>query len=294
MLENKHYGRQIILSLFVTVFLLIGVLYLSVRFLVPMYKINQEQLYDILIRMFPILIGLVMVEIGVLIARKRDEDYVDEIDKLPPNAYDKPLYTLPGDDPSHLHSDEMTFGHAIVKNEPSDLDFGIVHSGTIDPVAIEKEEVSPVSGIAPVGPIATMNTPVAIPEPELATYDTGFASILSIELQNAISMDYDLTLILIEVQNGPKVPISNKLIIQSGELAYCYLLDNGIIAMVLPFYNSDEAKNFMVTMVQECTNEFKGCSLEIGFASRNERTIDSDFLYHEAEEAILTKSDEVN
>jgi hypothetical protein len=64
--------------------------------------------------------------------------------------------------------------------------------------------------------------------------------------------------------------------------------------MVLPFYNSDEAKNFMVTMVQECTNEFKGCSLEIGFASRNERTIDSDFLYHEAEEAILTKSDEVN
>lgn len=291
MLENKHYGRQIILSLFVTVFLLVGFLYLSIRFFIPMYKINQDQIYDVLIRMFPILIGLVMIEIGVLIARKRDEDYVDEVDKLPPNAYDKPLYTLPGDDPSHLHSDEMTYGHTLVKPEPSDMDFDVVHSGTIDPIVPAKQEVTPISGIAPVSPIQVESNPVAITKPESASYDTGFASILSLELQNAISMDYDLTLILVDIKNGPKGPISNKLIDQSGELAYCYLLDNDLIAMVLPFYNSDEAKNFMLSMVQECNDTFEGCSVEIGFASRNNRIIDSDYLYHEAEEALLLKTE---
>ena len=91
MSENKHYGRQIILSLFLTVFILLALLYLASRYLLPLYSVNQEQIYDVLTKLFPLLIGLVMIEIGVLVARKRDEDIADQIDKLPPNAYDKPL-----------------------------------------------------------------------------------------------------------------------------------------------------------------------------------------------------------
>ena len=115
MSENKHYGRQIILSLFLTVFLLLAVLYLASRFLLPLYDINQEMLYGLLVKLFPLLIGLVMIEIGVLVARRRDEDYADQVDKLPPNAYDKPFYTLPHDDPAHLHSDQLVFGQQKVE-----------------------------------------------------------------------------------------------------------------------------------------------------------------------------------
>ncbi|NLA96961.1 MAG: hypothetical protein GX836_01930, partial [Spirochaetales bacterium] len=136
MSENKHYGRQIILSLFLTVFLLLAVLYLASRFLLPLYDINQEMLYGLLVKLFPLLIGLVMIEIGVLVARRRDEDYADQVDKLPPNAYDKPFYTLPHDDPAHLHSDQLAFGQQKVESV----------SQKVQPVEIQEEklEIEPV------------------------------------------------------------------------------------------------------------------------------------------------------
>ncbi|MGH0051856.1 MAG: hypothetical protein ACQ5SW_00510, partial [Sphaerochaetaceae bacterium] len=120
MSENKHYGRQIFLSLFLTVFLLLVGLYVASRYLLPLYDVNQEQIYGILVKLFPILIGLIMIEIGVMIARRRDEEYADQVDKLPPNAYDKPFYTLPGDDPSHLHSDEILYSQSRVETRQAE------------------------------------------------------------------------------------------------------------------------------------------------------------------------------
>lgn len=72
---------------------------------------------------------------------------------------------------------------------------------------------------------------------------------------------------------------------QSGELAYSFTLEGGRIAMVLPFYNADEARSFTLTMIESCKKEFSGSSLQIGFASRNGRMIDSNQLLHEAEAA---------
>ncbi len=286
MSENKHYGRQIILSLFLTVFLLLAVLYLASRFLLPLYDINQEMLYGLLVKLFPLLIGLVMIEIGVLVARRRDEDYADQVDKLPPNAYDKPFYTLPHDDPAHLHSDQLAFGQQKVESV----------SQKVQPVEIQEEklEIEPV--IKPVVAMPRVEREVEVqkvvepavaeePVAEQIVYKTDFASILSAELDNSKDMDYDLTLVLIEVTEGPASLIANKLMMQSGELAYSFSLEGGRIAMVLPFYNADEARSFTLTMIESCKKEFSGSSLQIGFASRNGRMIDSNQLLHEAEAA---------
>lgn len=286
MSENKHYGRQIILSLFLTVFLLLAVLYLASRFLLPLYDINQEMLYGLLVKLFPLLIGLVMIEIGVLVARRRDEDYADQVDKLPPNAYDKPFYTLPHDDPAHLHSDQLAFGQQKVESV----------SQKVQPVEIQEEklEIEPV--IKPVVAMPRVEREVEVqkvvepavaeePVAEQIVYKTDFASILSVELDNSKDMDYDLTLVLIEVTEGPASLIANKLMMQSGELAYSFTLEGGRIAMVLPFYNADEARSFTLTMIESCKKEFSGSSLQIGFASRNGRMIDSNQLLHEAEAA---------
>ena len=286
MSENKHYGRQIILSLFLTVFLLLAVLYLASRFLLPLYDINQEMLYGLLVKLFPLLIGLVMIEIGVLVARRRDEDYADQVDKLPPNAYDKPFYTLPNDDPAHLHSDQLAFGQQKVESV----------SQKVQPVEIQEEklEIEPV--IKPVVAMPRIERDIEVqkvvepavaeePVAEQIVYKTDFASILSVELDNSKDMDYDLTLVLIEVTEGPASLIANKLMMQSGELAYSFTLEGGRIAMVLPFYNADEARSFTLTMIESCKKEFSGSSLQIGFASRNGRMIDSNQLLHEAEAA---------
>lgn len=286
MSENKHYGRQIILSLFLTVFLLLAVLYLASRFLLPLYDINQEMLYGLLVKLFPLLIGLVMIEIGVLVARRRDEDYADQVDKLPPNAYDKPFYTLPHDDPAHLHSDQLAFGQQKVESV----------SQKVQPVEIQEEklEIEPV--IKPVVAMPRVEREIEVekvvdavvteePVAEQIVYKTDFASILSVELDNSKDMDYDLTLVLIEVTEGPASLIANKLMMQSGELAYSFTLEGGRIAMVLPFYNADEARSFTLTMIESCKKEFSGSSLQIGFASRNGRMVDSNQLLHEAEAA---------
>ena len=72
----------IVIAIFALVFL---------NYLVPVYQITEDQIYSILSKLFPIAIGLVMIQIGVSIARRHDIDYRDQLDKLPPNAYTKPF-----------------------------------------------------------------------------------------------------------------------------------------------------------------------------------------------------------
>lgn len=316
MSENKHYGRQIILSLFLTVFILLALLYLASRYLLPLYSVNQEQIYDVLTKLFPLLIGLVMIEIGVLVARKRDEDIADQIDKLPPNAYDKPLYTLPGDDPLHRHTDEMVHSHPLVDEyrvyessqspedeliPPSPATPREVKMPTIsmeehygqyepesyeEPVSLERDVVEETKQ-APSEPLAAKEKSAVID-----TYKTDFNSILSAELENAQEMDYDLTLVLVDVSKGPAEQIANKIIMLSGELAYSFTLENNRIAMVLPFYNADEARSFTLSLLESCKKEFSGASLQIGFASRNGRVLDSSLLLHEAVTACMLEDDD--
>ncbi len=292
MSEHKHYGRQIFLSLFLTVFILLAGLYAASRYLLPLYDINQEQIYDILVKLFPILLGLVMIEVGVMIARRRDEEYADQVDKLPPNAYDKPFYTMPGDDPSHLHSDELVYTQQpVYKQEPVQQAEQVVPT---QQDAVEQIITPVVEQVAPVAaPEVKQAPPVVIqeeeavvqPEVEMTMYKTDFDSILETELENSKEMDYDLTLVLIEVTEGPVTQIANKMIMLSGELAYSFTLEDNKIAMVLPFYNSDEAKTFTLSIIESCQKEFSGAALQIGFASRASRLVDKEQLLHEAQNA---------
>ena len=409
MSENKHYGRQILLSLFLTVFILLGLLYLASRYVLPLYSINQEQIYDVLVKLFPLLIGLIMIEIGVLVARRRDEDFADEIDKLPPNAYDKPLYTLPGDDPLHRHTDEMVLSQNVAdtykpsehvlapedelirtpartreaiqptfskvedtdsydsncfevepeaqpivapttlasapleKEKPVEKEYTSASlqslsleneepvaaqeeytSASLQSTSLEKEEpvaeeeytstsleeTKPVlDRYAPTSidfrsleeekPVAVDSRPIHSSTIQLGArssnaefYSTDFSSILSVELENAQEMDYDLTLVLVDVSKGPAEQIANKMIMLSGELAYSFTLENNRIAMVLPFYNAEEARSFTLSLLESCKKEFSGASLQIGFASRNGRVLDSSLLLHEAVTACMLEDDD--
>lgn len=335
MSDNKHYGRQILLSLFLTVFILLGLLYLASKYVLPLYSINQEQIYAVLVKLFPLLIGLIMIEIGVLIARRRDEDFADEIDKLPPNAYDKPLYTLPGDDPLHRHTDEMVLTQSVADtykpNEPvlapedelikaspsirkpiqptfSKVDdtqsseavsYGEQQEGDqpvveeYGPTALESRAVDKEKPVVESSsPIASSPAILDERSNNVELYSTDFKSVLSVELENAHDMDYDLTLVLVDVSKGPAQQIANKIIMLSGELAYSFTLENNRIAMILPFYNAEEARSFTLSLLESCKKEFSGASLQIGFASRNGRVLDSSLLLHEAVTACMLEDDE--
>lgn len=83
----------IVLGIFAVIFLL---------YLVPAYQITNDSIYNGLIRFFPVLIGLILIQIGIIVGRRNDKEE-DKSDFLPPNAYDKPLYDEEKDDPSAVH-----------------------------------------------------------------------------------------------------------------------------------------------------------------------------------------------
>lgn len=282
MSANKHYGRQIVLSLFLTVFGILGLLFLASRFLLPHFEIDQQQVYSVLVRLFPLLLGLIMIEIGVLVARRRDEEIAEESDRLPPNAYDRPFYTLPGDDPSHLHTEDLTLAHrtasAAVVEEP-------IYEEMIAPV-VEQSAPAPVAAPAVAAEQAAPQVVVVQREEEVELFNTAdFDSLLSVELENAILMEYDLTLVVINVEEGPIALIANKLVMQSGDLAYAFIRSDKTIAMVLPFYNNEEARTFTLSLIESCEREFSPSLLKVGFASRAGRMIEPAQLILEAESA---------
>ena len=92
--------KLVVTSIIISLIILAVFTLVFIRMIAPAYNITEAMIYSVLTKIFPILVGLVLIEIAILIGKKNDEDYKDTIDKLAPNAYDSPLYTPPIDDPN--------------------------------------------------------------------------------------------------------------------------------------------------------------------------------------------------
>jgi len=269
MAENKHYGRQIVVSLLLTIVILGAATYLFGIYLMPKYQISREQIYDFMVKVFPILIGLVMIEIGTMVAHRRDEDYADEVDKLPPNAYDKPLYKMPLDDQNVLNTQNMA---AAVPAVPQPKQEAPKAEETLA-VDEKKEEI-----ITPEE--AAVSPTVSIPASE--TIDTGFDSIFENELKSAQDMDYDLTLMIIKAPDDMREKINSKMSVLLDKASYPFALDDGSEAYIFPFYNQEEVETFVGPVEKEVVQDNPEIKWQKGFASRSGRVIGTDILLHEA------------
>ncbi len=300
MAGKKHrYGRQILVTVLVTVIILLILSFVFARFLVPLFNVHQDQVYSVLTKLFPLLIGLVLIECGVLIARRRDEDYADQVDLLPPNAYDKPLHQLPGDDPDHA---VLSVGPDMAAKAPVETveqELPVEPSDVTAPIAA----ISPAPVVAPVEPqviIKEVIKEVPVEVPVAGTYPTeefenSFNVIMDQELQSSIDVGYDISLTLVEVTAGDKDAVSALLLDSTKDNSYSFLLDNGKIAIILPFYQYEEARRYLLELLDSCKKQLEGAGLQMGFASRNDRVVDVDQLYHEAEVAcsLAAQDDEV-
>ena len=92
-------AKLVITSIVISIIVLAAFTLIFIRFIVPAYQITEDQIYSVLTKLFPVLIGLILIQIGVMAAKKGEPEYKDTIDKLSPNAYDSALYTEPKDDP---------------------------------------------------------------------------------------------------------------------------------------------------------------------------------------------------
>ena len=99
MARAKKTWKLVLTSVILSVLILAAFTAVFIRLIVPAYNITREQIYSVLTKALPILIGLVFIEIALVSSRRSENDYRENIDKLAPNAYDSPLYTKPVDDP---------------------------------------------------------------------------------------------------------------------------------------------------------------------------------------------------
>ena len=99
MAKARKTWKLVLTSIILSIIILAAFTAVFITLIVPAYDITREQIYNVLTKALPILIGLVFLEIALISSRRGDDDYRDNIDKLAPNAYDSPLYSAPLDDP---------------------------------------------------------------------------------------------------------------------------------------------------------------------------------------------------
>ncbi len=100
MSKNKSF-KTVFATIIVMLIVLASFSYVVLMYVAPVYQLNQNKIYYWSIRLFPLLIGIVLITIASILL-SHSEDKEDEDDKLPPNSYDNALFEEPCDDPESI------------------------------------------------------------------------------------------------------------------------------------------------------------------------------------------------
>lgn len=154
MSKPKSTARLVITSVVIS-FVVIAVFALVfINFIVPAYQVTEDQIYSVLIKLFPILIGLILIQIGVMIAKRNEDEFADQVDRLPPNAYTKPFESSPKDDPANISIDARQTQEQV---PPRPVAEGPVRE-VVREVPVEKEVIREV----PVEKVVVKEVPVEV------------------------------------------------------------------------------------------------------------------------------------
>ncbi len=103
--KPKSTAKLVITSVVISFAVIAIFALIFLNYIVPTYQVTEEQIYSVLIKLFPVLIGLILIQIGVMIAKRNEDEFKDQVDKLPPNAYTKPFEAPAKDDPMNVSID---------------------------------------------------------------------------------------------------------------------------------------------------------------------------------------------
>ena len=117
MSKTKSTAKLVITSVILSLIVLAIFTLVFLKYIVPVYNITEKQVYDVLVKLFPILVGLALIQIGIITGKQNEEDFKDQIDKLPPNSYSNSVSSSTNDDP-----DNISLGAASLKIEKTAVD----------------------------------------------------------------------------------------------------------------------------------------------------------------------------
>ena len=151
----------IVISALATMLVLVVLSYVLITYVLPYYKVSAETLYSVLIRLLPIIIGLILVQIAIIIHPPQVPKDTDKMDALEKDDYTGPLFNLPKEEDS-IHP-----GRAQLPVEPASA---MVARETKIVVA-EVPEIKPFAGKQPVMPTYGREIPVELEAVDSLTTD---------------------------------------------------------------------------------------------------------------------------
>lgn len=110
-MSRKKGFRTVVATVIVTLVILAALSYATLKYIAPAYQLNQNKIYQVAVKVFPLILGITLIAIASVLAGGNDEE--DEEDKLPPNSYDATLFDEPKDDPTAKSGDS----HSSQSNE---------------------------------------------------------------------------------------------------------------------------------------------------------------------------------
>lgn len=174
-MSKKKNSKSVAVTIIISLIVLGCLTYAGIKYFNAGDAGTQAKIYEYAVKVFPLLVGIVLIVIASMIATSR-EDTEDEEDKLPPNSYDKQLFETPADDPAAKTASKPVQHEDTAQDEAAPEETEEFYSIFDAPESIEKKEeqeeeepVAKVSGLpeqpqaARVEPAATVVTASASP-----------------------------------------------------------------------------------------------------------------------------------
>ena len=141
---RKKNSKSVVVTIIITLIVLGCLSFAGIKYFNAGDEGTQVKIYEFAVKVFPLLVGVVLIVIASMIATSREETD-DEEDKLPPNSYDQQLFEAPADDPAAKTASKVVPEepkHDEVAPEEAEAFYSIFDAPE-DIVKAEKEEVEP-------------------------------------------------------------------------------------------------------------------------------------------------------
>ena len=187
---SRKNSKSVVITIIITLIVLGCLTYAGFKYFNAGDEGTQLKIYEYAVKVFPLLVGIVLIVIASMIATSR-EDTEDEEDKLPPNSYDKQLFEAPADDPAAKTASKPAQYEETVQDEvaPQEAEeFYSIFDAPEDIVRKEEQEEEPQ---AEAEPIAEKNE--AIPETKVVNAASSMEKPLIDAIYTLVSKLNDVT-----------------------------------------------------------------------------------------------------
>ena len=147
---SKKNSKSVVVTIIITLIILGCLTFAGIMYFNAGDASMQAKIYEYAVKIFPLLVGIVLIVIASMIATSREEEQDDE-DKLPPNAYDQQLFEAPADDPAAKSASKPLQEEEPAKdkeNPEEDVEFYSIFD-TPEEIVRKEEEPEPAAENAP-------------------------------------------------------------------------------------------------------------------------------------------------